>query len=286
MTSTAPTTTLARYLGQKLLEPLHLVTYMCDEPNEAMAEIGFNDGQYWPLYFAGRAAPLGQVPAAVVDAIFYNFAPGMAEEFYTGVWDITTPSAALAAREAGSVAGLRRVLGPLADSPAIARAADLALRLALNAPSEGRPLYAGLRTIAVPTEPLARLWHAATLLREHRGDGHNAALVAAGINGQEAHVFAALDTGMTPRAYGRLDPLSDAELEAVVDGLRDRGLVDAAGEFTAAGRALKDRIEEQTDLAAAPAYKSLTADELTQFTADLEPLAAHIEAVGYDYRVA
>ncbi|WP_405058346.1 MarR family transcriptional regulator [Kribbella sp. NBC_01505] len=281
MTSTATTTTVARFLGQKLLEPLHLVTYMCDEPNEAMAAIGFDDGQYWPLYFAGRAAPLGQVPAAVVDAIFYNFAPGMAEEFYTGVWEITTPSEALAAREAGSVAALRRVLGPLADSPAVARAADLALRIALSAPVEGRPLYAGLRTIAVPTEPPARLWHAATLLREHRGDGHNAALVAAGLGGQEAHVFAALDGGMTPRQYGRLDPLSDAQLEAVVAGLRDRGLVDSADGFTAAGRELKDRIEEQTDAAAAPAYAGLTAEELAQFTADLEPLAARIEAVGY-----
>ncbi|MFK4085669.1 MarR family transcriptional regulator [Kribbella sp. NPDC020789] len=285
MTSTAPTTTLARYLGRELLEPLHLVTYMSEEPNEAMEAIGFDDGQYWPLYFAGRAAPLGQVPASVVDAIFYNFAPGMVDEFYTGVWEVTTPAAALAAREAGCVAALRRILGPLADGPGVARAADLALRLAMSAPVEGRPLYAGLRAVAVPEEPLARLWHAATLLREHRGDGHNAALVAAGINGQEAHMLAALDGGMTPRQYGRLDPLTDAELDAVVDGLRERGLIDSDGGFTAAGRALKDRIEADTDLAAEPAYRSLTVDEIEQFTADLEPLVARIDAVGYE-RVA
>ncbi|GAA1701459.1 hypothetical protein GCM10009745_55700 [Kribbella yunnanensis] len=281
MTITAPDTNLARYLGRELLEPIHLVTYMSDEPNEAMEAIGFDSANYWPLYFAGRAAPLGQVPAAVVDAIFYNFAPGMADEFYTGVWDITTPSEALAAREAGCVAALRRILGPLADTPAVARAADLALRLAMSAPVEGRPLYAGLRSIAVPVEPLARLWHAATLLREHRGDGHNAALVAAGIDGQEAHVFAALDSGMKPREYGRLDPLSDAELETVVARLRDRGLVDSTDGFTAAGRELKDRIEEQTDAAAAPAYASLTPEELDQFIDDLQPLAARIDSVGY-----
>ncbi|MET7282746.1 MarR family transcriptional regulator [Kribbella sp. NPDC005582] len=274
-------TNLARYLGRDLLEPLHLVAYMSDEPNEAMEAIGFDSANYWPLYFAGRAAPLGQVPAAVVDAIFYNFAPGMADEFYTGVWEITTPGAALAAREAGCVAALRRILGPLADTPAIARAADLALRLAMSAPVEGRPLYAGLRSIAVPTEPLARLWHAATLLREHRGDGHNAALVAAGIDGQEAHVLAALDGGMKPREYGRLDPLTDAQLEAVVEGLRARGLVDSGYSFTVAGRELKDRIEAQTDAAAAPAYASLTSEELDQFVADLQPLAARIDAVGY-----
>ena len=274
-------TNLARYLGRDLLEPLHLVTYMADEPNEAMEAIGFDSANYWPLYFAGRAAPLGQVPAAVVDAIFYNFAPGMTDEFYTGVWEITTPSEALAAREAGCVAALRRILGPLADTPAIARAADLALRLAMSAPIEGRPLYAGLRSIAVPAEPLARLWHAATLLREHRGDGHNAALVASGIDGQEAHVLAALDGGMKPREYGRLDPLSDAQLEAVVEGLRVRGLIDSGYSFTATGRELKDRIEAQTDAAAAPAYASLTAAELDQLIADLQPLAARIDAVGY-----
>jgi len=274
-------TNLARYLGRDLLEPIHLVAYGSDEPGKAMEAIGFDSTNYWPLYFAGRAAPLGQVPAAVVDAIFYNFAPGMADEFYTGVWDITTPAAALAAREAGCVAALRRILGPLADTPAIARAADLALRLAMSAPVEGRPLYAGLRSIAVPAEPVARLWHAATLLREHRGDGHNAALVAAGIDGQEAHVLAALDGGMKPREYGRLDPLTDAQLEAVVEGLRARGLVDSGYSFTVAGRELKDRIEAQTDAAAAPAYASLTAEELEQFVADLQPLAARIDAVGY-----
>ena len=61
------------------------------------------------------------------------------------------------------------------------RVADLATRAALSAPTEGRALYAGLRTLDVPEEPVARLWHAATLLREHRGGGHNAALLAHGI---------------------------------------------------------------------------------------------------------
>ncbi len=275
---TPTTASLGRRLCRELLEPIHLVAYGADEPTEAIQALGYDEENYWPSYFAGRSAPLGRVPAEVVDAVFYNFAPGEAATYTQGIWDIATPEAVLAAREAGCVAALRRILGELADTPAVARAAELALRIATNAPMEGRPLYAGLRSIPVPDEPLAKLWHAATLLREHRGDGHNAALVAAGIGGQEAHVLAALAMGLTPTEYGRLDPLTPEQLAAVVDGLRTRGLVDADGGFTVAGRELKDHIEAVTDTLAAPAYECLTSHEVDQLTADLQPLADRINS--------
>jgi hypothetical protein len=85
---------------------------------------------------------------------------------------------------------------------------------------------------------------------------------------------------MTPAEYGRLDPLTPAQLAAVVDGLRARGLVDGAG-LTAAGRETKAHIESVTDALAAPAYDCLERAEVHQLTADLEPLAARIAAVGY-----
>ena len=270
---------IARRLCQQLLEPIHLVAYMSDEPTEALHALGYEG--YWPGYFAGRSAPLGKVPAEVVDALFYNFAPGEVAACIPSVWAIATPEAALAAREQGSVRALRRILGGLADTPEVARAADVATRVALNAPAEGRILYAALRSLPVPDEPVARLWHAATLLREHRGDGHLVALVSAGIGGQEAHVLHALSLGMTPKEFGRLDPLTPEQLTAVVDGLRARGLVDASAAFTAAGRETKDRVESVTDALAAPAYDCLAPDQVDQLTADLEPLAATIEAVGY-----
>ena len=133
----------------------------------------------------------------------------------------------------------------------------------------------------MPGEPVARLWHAATLLREHRGDGHLVALVSAGIGGQEAHVLHALSLGMTPEEYGRLNPLTPTQLAAVVDGLRARGLVDTSAALTAAGRETKDRIESITDALAAPAYDSLEPGEVAQLIADLEPLAVRIDSVGY-----
>jgi DNA-binding MarR family transcriptional regulator len=170
------------------------------------------------------------------------------------------------------------MIGELADSPGLVRIADLATRAAVSAPIEGRALYAGLRALDVPEEPVARLWHAATLLREHRGDGHNAVLVAHGIGGTEAHVLLALSLGMRAEEFGRIHHLPKAQLAAVVDGLRARGLVDAAGGFTEAGREIRERIEALTDEVAAPAYDVLGADELDELVAGLEPIAAAVKA--------
>ncbi len=177
-------------------------------------------------------------------------------------------------REQSSATALRQMLGEVADSPGLVRSTDLAVRAAVSPPAEGRALYAGLRALAVPDEPVARLWHAATLLREHRGDGHNAALVAHGIGGTESHVLMALSLGMKAEEFGRIHHLPRAQLAGVVDGLRRRGLVDADGWFTPAGGALRERIEALTDDLAAPAYDALTADELDELIAGLEPIAS------------
>ena len=154
------------------------------------------------------------------------------------------------------------------------------LKAGTSAPTEGRALYAAVRTLPVPTEPMARLWHGANLLREHRGDGHVAALVTAGIGGTEAHVLHALSEGMPAEQFGRVSHLPRAQLAAVVDAMRTRGLVGADGWLTAAGRQIKERVETLTDELAAPAYDILEPDELDQLIEDLEPLAAVLVAAG------
>jgi hypothetical protein len=255
----------------ELVSPIHELAYFADEVDEALMALGLRNT--WDAYFAGRAAPLGLVPAEVVHAIFYNFAPGEVARHIPHVWKLTTPQAALAAREQGCAAGLRRVLGDLADDPSIARAADLATKAAYSPSTIGRPLYAGLRALPAPTEPVARLWHAATLLREHRGDGHIAALVTESIGGTEAHVLHALWEGMPAEKFGRIHHLPAAQLTAVIDGMRSRGLVDTDGRFTDMGRATKARIEDLTDTLAAPAYEILTPAEQDQLLTDLAPIA-------------
>ena len=262
-----------------LVEPICLVNFFSDEPNEAMAELGFRG--YWDGYFAGRAAPLGPVPAEVVHAAFYNFGPGEVARHIPEVWDTTTPEAAHAARQRGCVAALRRILGDLVDAPGLARAADLLAKAATSAPTEGRVMYAGLRALPMPEEPLVRLWHAANLLREHRGDGHIVALVSEQVGGIEAHVLAALDMDLHPaESFGRIHHLPKPFLAEVMDGLRARGLIDASGHFTDAGRATKDRIEALTDVLAEAPYAALEPAELDELIAVLEPISARLNETG------
>ena len=260
----------------ELVEPIATVSFS-EVATEAFLAIGMRN--YWDGYFAGRAAPLGFAPAEVVHAVFYNFADGEVARHIPWVWGKTTPQEAIAVRERGSTTALRQRIGQLADSPGLVRLADLATRAALSAPSEGRVLYAGLRALDVPEEPVARLWHAATLPREHRGDGHNAALVAHGIGGTEAHVLLAVSLGMKPEDFGRIHHLPTAQLTAVINGLRNRGLVDAAGGFTDTGRKITEQIEALTDELAAPAYDVLSTDELDELIAELEPIAAAVQAI-------
>jgi hypothetical protein len=221
-----------------------------------------------------------EVPAAVVHALFYNFADGEVARHIPRVWDTVSPEAANAARERGSVAALRRILGDLAETPGVARAADLLIKAGTSAQTEGRALYAAVRTLPLPAEPLARLWHGANLLREHRGDGHVAALVTLRIGGTEAHVLHALSEGMPAEDFGRVSHLPRAQLAAVVDGMRARGLVGSDGRLTVAGRQTKERVETLTDELAAPAYDVLEPNELHQLIEDLEPLAAALVAAG------
>lgn len=269
--------TVARRMFE-LLEPICLVTYLADECNEEFAALGHRT--YWDGYFASRAAPLGRVPAQVVHAAFYSFADGEAARHIPRAWETIPPEASLAARERGSAASLRRILGAeLADSPGLVRAADLTTRAATSAPTAGRVMYAGMRTLALPSDPVARLWHSATMLREHRGDGHVAALVCAGIGGTEAHVLSALEMGIhPPESFGRIHHLPKERLAAVMDGLRERGLVDTDGRFTDAGRETRQRVEALTDELAAPPYDALSPAELDELIAELEPITATLVA--------
>jgi hypothetical protein len=260
-----------------LVEPIGLVPYLADGADEALMSLGLRN--QWDAYFAGRAAPLGEtVPAEVVHAVFYNFAPGEVARHIPQVWGLTTPEAALAARERGCVAALRRILGELADGPGVAHAGDLLLSAATSAPVQGRALFAALRALPVPQEPVARLWHAATLLREHRGDGHTVALVAEGIGGTEAHVLHTLSEGTPAHEFGRVHHLPAAQLTAVIDGMRARGLVGTDGWLTAAGRATKERVEALTDRLAVAPYNALAPSEVDCLAADLEPISAAIQA--------
>jgi hypothetical protein len=270
---------VARLLFE-LTEPISLVNFFSDEPNESMTALGLRDN-YWDGYFAGRSAPLGLVPAEVVHAAFYNFADGEAARHIPRVWEVTTPEAAHAARQEGCVQALRRILADFIGTPGLARAAELLAKASTSAPTEGRVMYAALRSLPMPEDPMTRLWHAANMLREHRGDGHIVALIAEGIGGTESHVLSALDMDIYPaETFGRIHHLPKLRLAEVMDGLRSRGLLDETGHLTEAGRATKGRIESLTDTLAQAPYDGLERHELDELIAVLTPLSRALSATG------
>jgi hypothetical protein len=255
-----------------LFEPVHVVTYFSAEARSAFTDAGLRG--FWRGYFAGRAAPLGAVDAAPVTASFFTFAPPMVARAVPGVWELITPEEALAVRSAGAVAALRRLL--VYQEAGVATAADLLLRAADGVDCAGRVLAAAnaARPVQGDGEAGARLWHAATLLREHRGDGHFAALVAAGIDGCEA---LALRTGSgAGPSREQLQPVrgwTDEDWEQATARLTDRGWLDADGRVTADGAAARQAVEDATDLAAARPWARLGAAATEELAGLLAPLA-------------
>lgn len=259
------------------IEPIHAVVYFAPEPVTALKEAGFRG--FWMGYFAGRAAPLGPVPAEVVHAIFYNFSVERVERAIPAAWTFASPGDALAARSSGSVAALRRALGDLADSSALAEAAALAMRVARAARHEGRPLFAANLALPEPDDPVARLWHAATMIREHRGDGHVAALVASGVGGRESHLLHALASGTPREVYTAARDFDDAEWAACLDTLRRKGLADGDG-LSEAGAALKAEIEARTDSAAEQGFHALSEAEWDDLVRLVDPIARAVVRAG------
>jgi hypothetical protein len=255
-----------------LFEPVHTVTYFAPEALSAFEGAGLRG--FWRGYFAGRAAPLGVIGAAPVTAAFFSFAPPMVARALPAVWELIAPDAALRVRSAGAVAALLRLLsGQDGDlMAAAATAADILIGVIEGIDCAGRVLAAPNALLPVPAEPLARLWHAATVLREHRGDGHVAALVAAGIDGCEALVLRA---GMD-LSREMLQPIrgwADADWEQAAARLAGRGWLGADGRVTAAGAAAHRAVEDATDLAAARPWARLGPDSAAELLAVLTPVA-------------
>ena len=268
---------LARRLWSRL-EPIHVVTYFSPEARAALSEAGYKG--FWMGYFAGRAAPMGAVGAEVVFATFYNFSIAHVSRAIPDAWTFAPPRAALEARQRGATAALQRAFasGDLAGT--VQTAAVLARAAAESAPMEGRALFAANRALPWPTEPIAALWHACTLLREHRGDGHVAALTAAGIGGREANVLQTA-AGIVPREmFVAARHYDDAEWDSVSATLIGRELVGPDGKLTARGNEIRDDVEDRTDRAALTAYDSLDDEQLLQLLDVLAPLARAVIATG------
>ena len=248
------------------LETLHDVTYFAEGVRPAGMALGLRG--YWMTYFAFRAAPLGAVEAGPVVAAFAGFCPAMVAKALPDAWSRTTPSACLRARAEVSTAALREAG---ADPRACERAARLLGPVTAAADPTGRPLFAANAALEPPDDEVGRLWQLVTTLREHRGDGHVSALVAAGVTGLEAH-WLQIANGRFPEAVIRqARGWPDGEWAAAAEALRSRGLLtpDAAPALTAAGRAVLAAIETRTDEHAWTGGLSLLGEQGTEEVIDL-----------------
>ncbi|MGY1667164.1 MULTISPECIES: SCO6745 family protein [unclassified Geodermatophilus] len=260
-----------------LAEPLHALVYFADEVRSAGRGAGLTG--FWSTYFALRAAPLGPVGPEVVTATFYNFAPAFVARRVPEVWSAVTPDAALEARRAGVDAAVRRVLGEWVDSPEAAEAATLARAAADAVDLPGRPLAAANAGLPVPAEPHLALWQAVTTLREHRGDGHNAALLQREVSGAAAHVLVA--------AAGRVDRewlqsargWDDDAWDAAARQLTGRGWLDGA-ELSAEGLAMTTAIEADTDRLALGPWRALGDTGCDRLAELLAPVRRGLVAAG------
>jgi hypothetical protein len=243
----------------RTLEPLHGMIYFVPEAAEAYARIGITGRSG---YFASRAAPMGAVTPEVVIATFFNFNPALVYAAIPGAWETAAPQALLAARLEAVDGAFRRLLGDeVLDSADMLRAAELARGMAEEASTrvEGRPLCAGHADLPWPEAPHLVLWHAQSILREFRGDGHVALLVTHGLSGIDALVTHAAG-GEVPACILRATRgWSDEQWGSAVSSLRERGWLTDGDDLilTETGAAQRQEVEEQTDRLAAVPYAAL-----------------------------
>ncbi|WP_329541602.1 SCO6745 family protein [Streptomyces sp. NBC_01358] len=256
-----------------LLEPLHAVLYYAPEAFEEAAALGYAVDERWPSYFAWRAAPLGEEGAGAgrVAETFYSFSPAMVDDYVPAVWSVASPDAVLAARGRAVDRAYRTILGEAATAPDTAEAAALVRRVAEAADATGRPLAAANAALPWPDAPHLVLWHAATVLREHRGDGHLAALADAELDPAEALVSFAAIGAARPEVFASRR-WSDEEWTQARERLLKRGLVADDGTATEAGRALRAEVERRTDEAAAAPWRALGDGERERLVELLGPL--------------
>ena len=261
-------------------ETYHDVTYFTPESRAATDAVGCKGG--WMGYFGMRAAPLGAASAAQVTSAFYNFHPEKVARAVPQAWTVAPPEEFLRVRLSGVDGALRRLLGAeTLHGAEVAEAASIAADAAALAPTEGRPLAVANAALPLPDEPHLALWQATTTLRESRGDGHVAALVAADLDPCEALALFAADTELDPAYLREARGWSDTEWTAATGRLGERGLVAVDGAITERGKQLRDEVERQTDASAARPWRALGAERTARLSELMYPLA-HTIASGND----
>jgi hypothetical protein len=264
----------------RALDRLHSVVYFVPDANEKFGALGMDGRMH---YFASRSAPMGRVSAKVVAATFYNFNPELVASAIPAAWELASPEEITRVRYEIVDTALPKVLGErLAHSSEMARGAVMLRRTADAVPNaDGRPLYAGHAELDWPEAPYAQLWHAITLLREYRGDGHIAALVTYGLSGIEALItHIAMGIGFNPEFGRRQRGWSREQWDAAAEGLRTRGLIDDGCQLTSKGDDLRSRIEDLTDRLAFAPWQTLSDEQASELVGLATLIRDAVQAAG------
>lgn len=266
-----------RRLGT-LVEPLAAGVYFAPEAHAAYKELG-DCGDFWAPYYASRGACLGETPALVVAAAFGVFNPAHIAEQLEAAWKVARPSQWWTARVRGATAQIERLLGEAPEGAE--RATELLRRIAESSPISGHPFFAGLISQEWPGTVAGDLWHAADLVREHRGDTHTAAYNAMGFGAVDMMIMTELWWGLPHGLYLASRHWDDESIAASVATLRERGYVDGDPlQLTDAGIKVRVALEDATDVGEAAVLDVLTPDEREELFAILKPMAAAIVAGG------
>ena len=262
----------------RTLEPIHGAIYFASEAAEEYAAIGLDDAMTG--YFASRSAPMGPVPAEVVIATFFNFDPGLVRRSMEGVWDRVSPAEVTAARLRAADRMIRRLAPEYVESETVVEAEALARSAALAAAErpQGRPLFAGHASLSWPDQAHLVLWHAQTLLREYRGDGHIAALTIEGLDGCEALVSHAATGDVSADILRATRQRSGDDWLAAEERLRERGWLDPDLDVTELGRERRQWIEARTDELAAAPYDAIGVDGCERLRTLCRPVSRAMSA--------
>jgi hypothetical protein len=254
------------------LEPIAQQGASARPVRQRLKELGLGgiEGYVW-----GRAAALGEPAPWVVVSAFGVFEPSFVVRAYESARAKASRQDVLDARAAGAAESLATVLGTVTD---VEWAADLLVRAVSDLDATGRPLFSGLRALPVPEDPYGRLWRGADLVREHRGDGHLAACIAAGLDVVEMNVLTELWIGYAPGEYTVTRGHSPVAIDRVVGVFGDRGWWDGA-KLTSAGREVRDGIEAATDASQVRLVENL-GDDIERVIETLSTMAVQMIEAG------
>lgn len=256
------------------LEPIATIGWWSREASSAVTALGhdFFDGYVW-----GRAASLGiDVDPSIVVAAFGVFEPSMIAAVYAHGRSVSTRDAVLTARADGAAKGLAAATVGVPES-IVARVGGNLLDAVRWLDGAGRPLFSALRSLPTPVSAYGRAWRAAELVREHRGDGHVAAFVAAGLAAVEINVLTEVWLGFDVGEYSSTRAFSPDRITAAADRLGALGLLDESRQLTDVGRALRDQIEAATDISQSALVAAL-GDDLAETIAGAERIGAAVLA--------